>query len=92
MIPDFNYYYYCPICGCIIPPSYNNMYCSKHKDTEIVRSKHEREYYCNKAVKQGKQSGIDFLFEEEIMKDSRYDVCKNIDPNHLFEINLLTAI
>lgn len=70
---DLDYWYYCPICGRSLLPSFNT--CVKHKNVKLVKSLHEKEYY-EKILKERKDyisSGFKIVEEEEIIKNPLYN-------------------
>lgn len=70
---DLDYWYYCPICGRSLLPSFNT--CVKHEKVKLVKSLHKKEYYETK-LKERKDyisSGFKIVEEEEIIKNPLYN-------------------
>lgn len=70
---DLDYWYYCPVCGRSLLPSFNT--CVKHKNIKLVKSLHKKDYY-EKKLKERKDyisSGFKIVEEEEIIKNPLYN-------------------
>lgn len=74
---DLDYWYYCPVCGKSLLPSF--VYCTTHKKVLLVKSLYTKDYYKRIALEEQNyiSTGFDVLQEKEIITNPLYDSSEN---------------
>lgn len=74
---DLDYWYYCPVCGKSLLPSF--IHCTTHKKVLLVKSLYTKDYYKQIALEKQNytSNGFYVLQEKEIKTNPLYDSSKN---------------